>query len=149
MTPTEKRKRHADWARTKYAANAAHRKKEVERSNLGRLDPEMRVKNAERARIYRAGGVKEITIEDYLLECVEARGGFCPKFTSPGMKGAPDRIVCLAGHPAYFVELKRPRGGKTADVQTRYHKKLRAAGQRVWVLWTLASVDAFFAEVGA
>ena len=71
----------------------------------------------------------------------------CPKFVSPGCRGAPDRLVLLAGHPAYFVELKRPRGIKPTPWQLRYHEKLRACGQRVWILRTTEAVDAFFAEI--
>jgi hypothetical protein len=89
----------------------------------------------------------EAKVEKYLVDGVKARGGMCPKFNDPGRRGAPDRIVCLPGHAAYFVELKRPKIGKLDTHQTRYHDDLRAAGQRVWVIWSYEEVDAFFAEI--
>lgn len=89
----------------------------------------------------------EAKAEQYLADGVRMVGGMCPKFNDPGRRGAPDRIVCLPGHPAYFVELKRSKLGKLDAHQQRYHDDLRAAGQRVWVLWSKEDVDGFFAEI--
>jgi len=89
----------------------------------------------------------EAKVEQYLVDSVITRGGTCPKFTDPGRRGAPDRIVCLPGHPSYFVELKRPKFGKLDAHQTRYHETLRIAGQRVWVIWSNEEVDGFFASI--
>ncbi len=89
----------------------------------------------------------ESKVEDHLVYRVKELGGMCIKFTDPGRRGAPDRIVCLPGHPAYFVELKRPKNGRLDAHQVRYHESLRRSGQRVWVLWSKEDVDAFFAEI--
>jgi hypothetical protein len=89
----------------------------------------------------------EAAVEKHLTDAVESRGGMCPKFNDPGRRGAPDRLVCLPGHPTYFVELKRPRLGVLADHQVRYHNALRTAGQKVWTLWSKEEVDAFLNEV--
>jgi hypothetical protein len=90
----------------------------------------------------------EARIEERLYDEVARRGGMCSKFIDPGRRGAPDRIVMLPGHPAYFVELKRPRTfGELKSWQSRYHNDIRAAGQKVWVLWGDADVDAFFLEL--
>jgi hypothetical protein len=89
----------------------------------------------------------EAKVEKYLVDCVELMGGMCPKFNDPGKRGAPDRIVCLPGHPSYYIELKRPKLGKLDAHQARYHDALRSAGQRVWVLWSKEEVDGFFAEI--
>jgi hypothetical protein len=89
----------------------------------------------------------EATVEEYLKQQVKIIGGMCPKFNDPGRRGAPDRLVCLPGHPTYFVELKRPKIGVLDPHQERYHASLRAAGQRVWVLWSKEDVDAFFAGI--
>jgi len=86
---------------------------------------------------------KEVTIEKYLVEQIVARGGFCPKFIDASRRGAPDRIVILPGHPAYFVELKRPALGRLAPWQKRYHEQLQACGQKVWVLSSKEMVDDF------
>lgn len=112
-----------------------------------RSTPEGREAHNAYMREYNAGGVREIVIEDYLVSGVKARGGLCLKLVTPGRRGAPDRLVCIPGRPTYFVEVKRPRGGKLGSHQIRYHDDLRAAGQAVFVLWTKEEVDAFFAEI--
>lgn len=89
----------------------------------------------------------EAKVEKYLVDCVKLLGGMCPKFSDPGRRGAPDRLVCLPGHPTYFVELKRPKLGKLDTHQVRYHDDLRAAGQRVWVIWSNEEVDGFFEAI--
>ena len=98
-------------------------------------------------REYNAGGIAEREVEEYLMGRVKELDGLCLKFVSPGKRGAPDRIVCLPLHPTYFVEVKRPRGGRLAPHQVRYHEALRAAGQMVWVLWSKEDVDEFFASL--
>lgn len=87
--------------------------------------------------------VKEVAIEKYLIERIESLGGFCPKFIDASRRGAPDRLVILLGHPTYFVELKRPTLGRVAPWQKRYHERLRACGQKVWVLNSIEEVDDF------
>jgi hypothetical protein len=89
----------------------------------------------------------EETVEQFLLTNVEAAGGMCIKFKDPARRGAPDRLVLMPGRPALFVELKRPRNGRLAAHQVRYHRDLRAIGQRVWVLWSKEDVRGFFAEI--
>ncbi len=87
----------------------------------------------------------ERKVEDYLCDKVQARKGFCPKFHHPGRRGAPDRIVMLPGYPSYYVELKRPVGGKLEPWQITYHREIARAGQEVFVLWNRDDVDAFMA----
>ena len=89
------------------------------------------------------GTPKEIAVENYLCAAIDERGGFCPKFIDKGRRGAPDRLVILPGHPTYFVELKRPKLGRLAPWQERYHEQLRACGQKVWVLSSTEEVDDF------
>jgi hypothetical protein len=108
------------------------------------LEPDWK---AQQHRQWRGKYPVEAKVEEYLKSQVIARGGMCPKFNDPGRRGAPDRIVCLPGHPAYFVELKRPKIGILDAHQVRYHVALRAVGQRVWVLWSKEDVDAFFADI--
>jgi hypothetical protein len=102
---------------------------------------------AECHRLWRGKYPVEATVERYLVDRVKELGGMCPKFNDPGRRGAPDRIVCLPGHASYFVELKRPKIGVVDTHQKRYHDALRAAGQRVWVIWSKEGVDDFFAEI--
>lgn len=138
-------------AARKWRAVPANRKKHNEVVRLGlaakRATPEGREAHNAYMRLYNAGGEREIVIEDYLVFGVKMLGGLCLKFTSPGRRGAPDRIVCIPGKPAFFVEVKRPRGGKLRSHQIRYHDDLREAGQQVYVLWTKEDVDGFFATI--
>jgi hypothetical protein len=90
---------------------------------------------------------KERVIENYLRERIEAIHGLCIKFMDPGQRGAPDRLVVLRDKPTYYVELKRPHIGELDAAQVRYHERLRALGQLVWVLWSKEDVDKFMLEV--
>lgn len=77
--------------------------------------------------------MKEKTIEEKLVKAVKARGGMCPKFTSPGMDGMPDRLVLLPQGRISFVEVKAP-GKKPRPLQEARHKQLRRLGFHVYVL---------------
>ena len=56
----------------------------------------------------------EKEIERKLKTLVEGKlRGRCLKWVCPGWSGVPDRILLLPGGRVYFVELKRPQGGKT------------------------------------
>lgn len=98
--------------------------------------------------------MRETKVETYLHEQVVAAGGWTDKFTSPGRKNVPDRIVTWPGqwvshlksrrHPAdvHFIECKRP--GKDANPgQARDHKRRRDMGCTVLVINTKALVDEY------
>lgn len=74
----------------------------------------------------------EKDIERKLKDLVESYGGKCLKWTCPGWRGVPDRIVLLPRGRVYFVELKRPKGGRLSPMQKWWHKQLRGLG--FWVL---------------
>lgn len=90
--------------------------------------------------------MREIRIEGYLVECIEALGGECRKWTDPGRRGAPDRICFLPGGVIVFVETKAKRG-KLRTNQKRYHAMLRRLRQRVVVLYSIEQVDDFLLTV--
>lgn len=75
--------------------------------------------------------VRETVIETHLRKCVMMRGGLCEKFTSPGKKGPPDRLVTWPDGTMQLVETKRPIGGKVSPSQRRDHQ--RRAQRRVHV----------------
>ena len=77
--------------------------------------------------------LRENTIEAALVDEVKRRGGMCPKFTSPGMDGMPDRLVLLPHGRFCFVEVKAP-GEKPRPLQVHRHKQLRRLGFKVYVL---------------
>ncbi len=75
----------------------------------------------------------ERDVEAYLVKRVKERGGIAYKFTSPGRRSVPDRIVVWPGGYTDFVECKAP-GAKPTPLQLREHEKLRALGHGVVVL---------------
>jgi hypothetical protein len=84
--------------------------------------------------------MRERDIERHLVERVKALGGMCIKFTSPGRRGVPDRIVMLPDGVLHWVELKRP-GGTLEAHQAREHARMLKLGQRVLVLDTIEKIE--------
>lgn len=76
----------------------------------------------------------ERDIERRLVQTVKQMGGLCLKWVCPGWSGVPDRIILLPGARVVFVETKRPKGGRTSELQRWWHDKLRAMGfEHYWV----------------
>ncbi len=84
----------------------------------------------------------ECNIEKALVKRVKELGGTAEKFTSPGRRSVPDRLVTLPGGVIVFVELKAP-GKKPTENQLRDHGRRRALGCDVRVIDSLEAVDAF------
>lgn len=93
--------------------------------------------------------MRERDIEDYLVKRVNAMGGEVRKVKWIGRRGAPDRLVMLPDWEpspgnryarSYWVELKAP-GEKPKPHQAREHERMRAMGQRVEVIDSLAGVE--------
>lgn len=85
----------------------------------------------------------EKDIERKLKDLVEDLGGKCLKWTCPGWRGVPDRIVLMPRGRVYFVELKRPKGGKLSEMQKWWHKKLRELGFWVFCIHTHEELNTF------
>ena len=77
--------------------------------------------------------VRERDVEKAFVKAGKECGGICPKFTSPGTAGRPDRMVLLPGGCVAFAELKR-KGEKPRPIQVRRHEELRRLGFRVYVI---------------
>lgn len=75
--------------------------------------------------------MQERQIEAYLRDQVKQLGGKAYKFVSPGNDGVPDRLVCLPGAKAVFVETKRP-GEEPTPLQRNKHRELRKMGFTVF-----------------
>lgn len=84
----------------------------------------------------------ERDIERAFVARVRALGGMADKFTSPGKRSVPDRLVTLPGGRVLFVELKAP-GKKPTPGQLKDHERRRALGCDVRVIDTLEAVRAF------
>jgi len=91
--------------------------------------------------------MRESFIEAKLRKAIQALGGICIKFTSPGsMDGVPDRIILLPGGRIYFVETKSP-AGKLSAIQRFVHKTFAKLGFPVRVIGTLEELAAFINEI--
>jgi hypothetical protein len=66
---------------------------------------------------------------------VEALDGKCLKWVCPGWRGVPDRIILLPGGRIYFVETKRPKGGKLEPLQIKWQEWLTKLGFYCFVVW--------------
>jgi tryptophanase len=86
--------------------------------------------------------MRESTIEAYLRDRVKELGGKAYKFVSPGNDGVPDRLVCLPGGHAVFVELKAP-AKKPTKLQELQQKRLEKMGFLVFTLDSKVAVDQF------
>ncbi len=94
--------------------------------------------------------LREKQVEERIVKLAKQHKGTAYKFTSPGRRSVPDRlIVCPCIEPELrpvFVEAKRP--GETAtDSQLREHKKLIKAGATVFVADTYDEVEFVFATI--
>ncbi len=83
--------------------------------------------------------MREREIERALVKRVKQMGGEVRKLAWIGRRGAPDRLVMLPGR-YLFVELKAP-GGRLSRLQDLEHRRLRAAGFEVRVIWKLEDID--------
>lgn len=98
--------------------------------------------------------LNERDIEKHLVQRVKALGGEVRKVQWIGRRGAPDRLVMrpLIGYDkpvmdwmlkwkgGTYVELKAP-GVKPETYQLREHERMRAMGQRVVVIDSIAGVE--------
>lgn len=75
-----------------------------------------------------------------LVRATKDRGGICPKFTSPGMDGMPDRLVLLPHGRFCFVEVKAP-GEKPRPLQMHRHRQLRRLGFMVFVIDDIEQIE--------
>ena len=88
--------------------------------------------------------IRESTVEQYLVKCVEAvesEGfkGVCEKHVSPGRRGVPDRLVTWPWNAMDLVETKAPEG-RLSPAQERDHARRSVY---VWKCWTKQRVAVF------
>jgi len=84
----------------------------------------------------------EKNIESALVKRVKELNGLCEKFTSPGRRSVPDRLVTLPGGVVIFVELKSP-GKLPSPLQIRDNLRRIGLGCDVRVIDSLEQVRVF------
>lgn len=83
----------------------------------------------------------EKEIEQKLVNMTKRHGGRCLKWVCPGWAGVPDRILLLPGGRVYFIETKRPKGGRLSPLQEKWREWLTQLGFFSGVAWTETDVD--------
>jgi hypothetical protein len=83
--------------------------------------------------------MRERAVEARLRRGVQAAGGIAVKLSK--LPGWPDRLVLLPEARVYFIEVKRPKGGRLALHQRAAHALIRKLGFGVFVLSNPAEVD--------
>lgn len=90
--------------------------------------------------------MRERTVERALVKAVQARGGICPKWVSPGLDGVPDRIVLLPKGKIGFVELKAP-GEHARSLQEARIRQLNRLGYKAVVCDRVELIDGILNEI--
>lgn len=90
--------------------------------------------------------MRESALERRLVREVKRRGGQADKFTVPGKRGMPDRIILLPGARTVFVEMKAP-GESLRPLQAKRAKDLRAMDFPVYCIDSIKGINDFIAEV--
>lgn len=90
--------------------------------------------------------MREKFIEQKLVNEVKKRGGICPKFTSPGFDGVPDRLVFLPMGRMAFVEFKAP-SKKMRPLQIRRKKQLESLGFKVFCVDSIEQIGGVIDEI--
>ena len=85
--------------------------------------------------------MREREVEAYLRRRCEKAGLPVYKFVPDQDPGMPDREILLPGERVCWVETKKPKGGRVAELQKYRHRKLREAGHRVEIVWTKDQAD--------
>lgn len=81
----------------------------------------------------------EADIEKHFVAQCKKQGWLPEKFTAPGKRSVPDRIVSKTEGDLFLCELKAP-GKKPTPKQAEDHRKRRERGFRVYVADTYEAV---------
>jgi hypothetical protein len=88
----------------------------------------------------------EKQVEQYLKKRVEALGGLCMKFVSPGRRGVCDRLVLSENGFTYYVELKYGKN-TLSPAQVLFKGELEKRSTVMYVLASKEEVDKFIEEI--
>ena len=84
---------------------------------------------------------RESEIEKYFIWAVLSLGGKTFKFKSINHRGVADQIACLPDGTTWFVEIKRPKGGRLSPLQDIFAKQMKELNQKYVCLWTKEQID--------
>lgn len=87
--------------------------------------------------------IDERDIEARLGREVRERDGMCLKLDSSTMKGVQDRLVLLPGARVFFIETKRPEGGRLSVIQKVRRTQIRRMGFPALVVANEKDLDGF------
>ncbi|SHH58853.1 VRR-NUC domain-containing protein [Clostridium grantii] len=90
--------------------------------------------------------MREKEIEQKLVTEVKKRGGICPKFTSPGFDGMPDRLILLPDEKIAFAEVKA-LGKKPRPLQLKRKRQLEQLGFLVYCIDDIAQIGGVLNEI--
>lgn len=80
-------------------------------------------------------------MERELCTRVDALGGLCVKMAAVGRRGFFDRVVILPRGRIWFVELKRPKGGRLSAHQVWYMSKFSELDAPIAVVKSSKDID--------
>lgn len=89
--------------------------------------------------------MRESRLERLFRNEVEKHGGIALKFTSPGMRGVPDRVVLIPGGRVVFAELKAP-GKQPTPLQEKRASQLKVIGFKVYCVDSILGIHEFITE---
>ena len=84
---------------------------------------------------------KEKEIEKYFIWAVVSLGGKAYKFKSVNHRGVADQIACLPDGSTWFVEIKRPKGGRLSPLQDIFAQEMKALCQSYACLWEKEQIN--------
>ena len=90
---------------------------------------------------------REQSVELYLKDEVEARGGRCVKLLPWVQGGLPDRLVLLPGGRVWFIETKAPGVTALRPLQRRWRRILLDLGMNYRILNTRQAVGLWLKNV--
>jgi hypothetical protein len=83
--------------------------------------------------------ILESKIQSNILKYLRTRPNSFTYKHEPVPAGIPD-IHHIENGKSYWYEVKRSKSHKPSKIQKRIHKKLKKAGQKVHIVWSLEQV---------
>lgn len=85
--------------------------------------------------------MRESEVEKHLVWTAASMGGESFKFKSPNHRGVSDRVVMLPSGDTWFIELKKPKGGKLSALQVWFRDTCFKLNQKYACLFTKEQIN--------